>query len=235
LKQDKAPFTNLNLDSLQPTNFWQEALTTAENGSVSDAMNVIRSHPSGAREICLRKNAIESNLGSMAPPPPVPRPILSRDLADFTYPPHWDPSIPLLIHGRSGLGKTSLALSLIPTALIVKEPEALKLFNPKRNGGIVFDDCPLPSMRDRELQLALLDNTTNRTLSGKGKWKFRYSNPLIPAMIPMIICTNLYPTQCFLNVPEISRRLPQIWTPTAQGIFKEDKTAFQITLGEKIN
>jgi len=235
LKQDSAPFTNLNLDSLLPTNFWQEALTIAEQGSVPNALQLIRANPSGAREICLRKNAIESNLQSMAPPLPVPRPSLSRDLEDFTYPPQWDPSIPLLIHGRSGLGKTSLALSLIPTALIVKEPEALKSFNPKRNGGIVFDDCPLPSMKDRELQLALLDNTTDRTLSGKGKWKFRYSNPMIPASTPIIICTNLYPTQCFLNVPEISRRLQQIWQPTAQGIFKEDKTAFQITLGEKIN
>lgn len=183
-------------------------------------------------QLCCRGDSIRKNLKSLAPLPPLPPLFLTRDLADFTFPQDRDPSKVLLIHGPSGLGKTSLASSLIPTALIVTELEALSDFNPLRHGGIIFDDCPL-NRKDREMTLALLDNTKDRSIAGKGKWKMRYKNPKIPMLTPMIWCTNLYPTQFLLPFPEVTRRI-EVWKATDKGIFVEDNTCWFITLGERL-
>lgn len=208
-----------------------DARSLAKDGSVQDAIDLIATYPSGAMQLVLREPSIRVSLTSILVPPPV-KLFLTRDLEDFTYPPRWDPSKVLLIHGMSGLGKTSLACSLIPTALICKNLESLSLFDPKRNGGIIFDDCPIP-FKDREMQLAILDNTLDRQIAGQGKWKMRYRNPSIPALTPMIMCTNLYPTQYFLNVFEVTRRL-EVWKAVEHGQFVEDTCAFKVVLGERL-
>lgn len=229
LKQDSEPYTNLNLESLVATNFWQESLTLAEQGSLEDALKLIRSHPQGAMQIVLRGDSIRKNLESYLPPMAPPPLTLTRDLEDFTFPAHRDPLIALLIHGPSGFGKTSLASSLIPTGLIISEPEMLKRFNPRVHGGIIFDDCPMPL--ERETQLALLDNTKDRTIAARKDkiWRCRFSNPFIPMKTSMIILTNVYPTYLFHPLPEIQRRL-NVWRAVTFGVFIEDTHWNKVTL-----
>lgn len=229
MKQDSEPYTNLNLGSLCATNFWQEAITLAEQNDYQAALDLIRSHPQGAAQLCQRGDSIRKSLKHYLPPTPPPPLSLTRALEDFTYPPLWDPSRVLLIYGPSGLGKTSLLCSLMPTALMVTEPEGMNLFNPKRHGGIIFDDCPLP--RERDTLLALLDNTKDRTVTSRKDrlWRCRFKNPFIPSKTLIGISTNYHPGGTLPRLPEIVRRV-DVWKAVNQGHFIVDNVWHLTTL-----
>lgn len=194
-------------------NFWQEARALAREGDLSSAMKSIENHPQGAMQLCIHGKTIRKELKRLLPPkagPPLP---LGRPLADFDIP-VWNKQLTLVLHGRSNMGKTSLACSLIPSACIVNELDALRRFDPKTNGGIIFDDMKLPM--DRELHLALIDRMKETQV------RVRYKNVTIPIGTLTIFCSNWEPQNYFYQVPEVMRRL-EIWHPTSPGVFIKDQ------------
>lgn len=204
--------TNLDRSSLLKVNCWQEARATARSGDLMGAMEILENSPQGAMNLCTRGKTIRKELKRLLPPRPVPPLPLIRDLTDFQYP-EWNREKSLIITGMSGMGKTSLACSLIPSALMVTTLEDLKRLNPKRHTGIIFDDMAMP--KERETQLALLDRTKPTSIEG-----VRYKNPKIPLGIPTIFCTN-FPVEMYLiQVLEVMRRV-EVWTTKSCGVFEE--------------
>lgn len=197
--------------SLLKVNCWQEARTLARTGDLLGALRCLEQQPQGAMQLTINGKRIRRELKRLLPVIPLPALPLVRPLVDFLIP-HWDRSLSLLITGRSGMGKTSLACSLMPTALIVTTLEDLKYLNPKMHGGIIFDDMPMP--KEREVQLALLDRSKPVSIAG-----VRYKNPRIPLGTSTIFCTNL-PAQVYLiQVTEILRRVV-VWETERMGVFE---------------
>lgn len=201
--------TNLDRKSLCPVNCWQEARACARLGDMQTALTHLETSPQGALMLTLHGKAIRKELKKLLPPQPVaPSPLL-RPLSEFQMP-AWDRTLTLVLHGRSNVGKTSLAVSLIPSALVVNELDALRSFNPKKHTGIIFDDMPLPN--NRELQLSLIDTSKDTQV------KVRYKNVKIPAGTPRVFGTNWEPANYFMQVPEVLRRIVT-WYSNQQGVF----------------
>jgi len=205
--------SNLDQKSLSKVNCWQEAREYARSGNLSSALNALERTPQGAMQLTLSGKRIRKELKRLLPQVPVAPSPLVRPLADFQHP-RWDKTLALLIWGPSEMGKTSLALSLMPTALIVNHKENLSHFNQKTNGGIIFDD--MAPIQTREEQLSFLDRTKTVSITG-----CRYKNPQIPMGTPTIFCTNWEPKNYFSPVKEVFRRL-RVWKAVALYTFVEE-------------
>lgn len=104
----------------------------------------------------------------------------------------------LIMWGESGTGKTTLALNLLPKALIVSHMDDLRNLSPKHYG-IIFDDMSFTHI-PREAQIHLLDWDLARSIH------IRYGCAHIPKHTPKIFTTNVPYGLIFLDDPAINRR-----------------------------
>lgn len=177
-------------------------------GDVSGAMKALEESPQSSRDLTLHGPQILSNLMDLlpqAPPPPC------RGLDTYGLIPPWDRSKALILHGLSGLGKSNLARSLMPTALFCSQIEDIKKFNKKIHEGIIFDDMNF--MGDdkgkgrwpREAMIHLVDYDFPRSIH------CRYLNATVPAGTPKIFTTNLSPREILLVSDTAIRRRITSW------------------------
>jgi len=183
----------------------------ALSGSMSEALKILESSPAGAMQLTLRGTQVKKELKKLAKKQREPwKSPLIRPLTDFSFP-TLDLNKALIIQGRSNLGKSSLAVSLCPTALICSTLEDLNLLTSK-NGGIIFDDMGVP--KDREVQLALVDLTKPTSIGG-----VRYKNPRIPSGTIRIWTTNLQWFAEWNQSEEVTRRI-QVIEASSEGCFR---------------
>lgn len=111
----------------------------------------------------------------------------------------FDYSVSYVLWGESGIGKTSYARAILPTALVVSHLDALREYDPQLHGGIIFDDMSFLHM-PRTAQIHLLDIDYERQIH------CRYSCAVIPANTKKIFTSNV--KHIFLeNDAAISRRV----------------------------
>jgi len=115
----------------------------------------------------------------------------------------WNPSMKtLFLYGASGVGKTSLAMALLPQALKTKHLDLLRTKRyPSNHFGIIYDEGDL-SARHAEAQIAFLDREFDTEVH------VRYGVAEIPAGHPVIITSNRRPEQCMaIWNPAVARRV----------------------------
>lgn len=123
------------------------------------------------------------------------------ELESFSYHPlEMDLSKSQIIWGPSGTGKTSYALSLYPSALMVSHMDDLVRFNPDLHGAIVFDDMSFSHM-PRQAQIHLVDQDHARSIH------VRYQVATIPAHTIKIFTCNDEDGAIFLDDAAINRRI----------------------------
>lgn len=165
-------------------------------GDIYTAVKILRDSPQGARDL-LQHPSIIQNLKALHPTPPQPP---SWALETFGRVPQWALSKALILHGPSGLGKSSLAKALLPMALFCSHTDQLKQYDPQKMYGIIFDDMNFLHW-PRESQIHLVDWDFMRSIH------LRYVNASIPAHTPKIFTTNLLPLG-MINAadPAVARR-----------------------------
>lgn len=109
----------------------------------------------------------------------------------------WDRSI--VLRGRSGVGKTEWAKSLIENPLLISHIDELRSFDRNFHGGIIFDDMDF-SHWPRTSQIHLLDQDNQRAIH------VRYGIVTIPAHTKKIFTTNVM-SLFTLPDPALSRRM----------------------------
>jgi len=128
-------------------------------------------------------------------------------LSEFDWPNDiWNAATKTLcLFGASGVGKTSLAMALLPQALKTKHLDLLRTKRyPSNHFGWIWDEGD-PSgggKRHEEAQIAILDREFDTEIH------VRYGVAEIPAGHPVIITTNRRPEQILsLWNPAIARRV----------------------------
>lgn len=181
----------------------------AKSKEFSSAMKLLEDSPMGCRDLLLHPHLKQSIWDLAQPDRPIKPP---RDLETYGSVPQWDRSKALILHGSSGLGKSSLARSLMPTALFVSHMEDLKMFKPGIHEGIIFDDMNWmgdPETQrgrwSRESQIHLVDWDNDRSIH------CRYHNTTIPAGTPKVFTTNLLPREILLVHDEAIHRRTTNW------------------------
>lgn len=106
----------------------------------------------------------------------------------------------LILWGESGTGKTTIALNLLPKALVVSHIDDLKNYNSSSHCGIIFDDMSF-THTPREAQIHLVDWDLPRSIH------IRYGTAHIPSHTPKIFTTNQPYGLIFNNDPAINRRI----------------------------
>lgn len=113
----------------------------------------------------------------------------------------WEPSKVLVLHGDTGLGKTSMAKILISKpALMVSHLDDLKRFRPGYHKGILFDDVSVKHIPETG-QIHLVDWYEPRSIH------VRYGTVFIPKNTPKIFTCNQYPLS---PNPAIDRRVQAV-------------------------
>jgi len=173
------------------------------------AVKALKETPLGCRDLLLHPQ-LKVTLWDLSRPEPVPIPI--RDLETYGSVPPWARSRALILHGLSGLGKSSLARSLLPTALFIRHIEDLKKFKTGYHEGIIFDDMSFmgepgtaKGRWPRESQIHLVDYDYDRSIHG------RYYNTTIPAGTPKIFTTNLSPREILAVTEQAIERRTTSW------------------------
>lgn len=90
----------------------------------------------------------------------------------------------LLVVGKSGIGKTQLALATYPKALFVSHIDQLKEFVPEEHDAIIFDDMSFKHL-PRSAQIHLVDQDQPRAIH------VRYGTAWIPARTPKVFLSNI--------------------------------------------
>lgn len=118
-------------------------------------------------------------------------------LADFTMP-QLDLDIPVVLHGKSGTGKSEFAAAHFAHPLIVRTRDDLKhaTFN---TDGIIFDDMDFASWGVEEV-IHLLSMDKNRSIPA------RYTNAHLAAHTPLIFTTNKSKGKIFPRAKEKEQR-----------------------------
>lgn len=183
---------------------WARELARGQD--YAGAVKCLEESPQGARDITLHPDILET-LWKLSRPPQVLPPCW--DLETYGCLPQWDRSKALILHGRSGFKKSSLARSLMPTALFCSHMEDVRMLDRSQHEGLILDDMnfmgdPLPPHKGRwprESQIHLVDYDFPRSLHA------RYKNIEIPAGTPKIFTTNLSPREMLMTMdPAIQRR-----------------------------
>jgi len=178
---------------------FQTAIQMAKEGNVQEAMEIIP-----ARDRLIHGAAILKELTTLSPP-------------NANFVPHftlqelsWDQDLwkagltTLILYGPTDTGKTTLALTLLPKALMTTH---LDLLTMNTNDGIIFDDMAFKHLH-HEAQIALLDCEYDRQIH------IRYKVATIKAHTPKIITSNKLPHE-IVNVdhPAIARRITLVHVP----------------------
>lgn len=173
-----------------------------KTGDLNKALEILQAHPGPSRDLFLNGDKIEKYLRSIGPRAESVAP--AWDLDSFGPIPQWLPNTTLLILGEPGIGKTSLALALIPNALFVSHLDTLREFDPRIHGGIIFDDMTFTHI-PRESQIHLIDFEFDRQLH------CRYANARIPRGTWKIIISNRFAGEVLLVSDKAIRRRLTIW------------------------
>lgn len=122
-------------------------------------------------------------------------------LSSFRWDFDQDYSKSVIFWGNAGIGKTSYALALMPSALVVSHIDDLLDFDPTVNEGIIFDDMDFKHM-PRTAQIHIVDNDLERSIH------CRYQRAKIPAKTKKIFTTNEFDGRVVLtDDPAIKRRV----------------------------
>lgn len=177
---------------------WNEILRLARSGNHQAAMDYAETNV--PRDFVLNHQKILSLVQKVTPPAGL---TCHMTLEDFGPLPRLEERKTLIICGKSGRGKTSLAKLLYPTAQFITHGDTMQTFCPKRYTGIIFDDMSFKHW-PRENQIHVVDQDNDAQLH------CRYFNANIPAGTPKTITTNLKWDQILLDDPAIIRRI-QVW------------------------
>lgn len=180
---------------------WKKARSLAAEGKVTEAIEALGEEERSARDLVLWGPKIKENLEAMTQSL---HPIVKYPLESYQVPAEMMEMMgkkTIIITGRTGLGKTSLAKALLPTALMTRHLDLLRRYRPTSYQGIILDDMSFEHLHD-EAQLALLDREDNTQVH------VRYGVANIPAGTPVIITSNK-PACAIVNInnPAIRRRI----------------------------
>lgn len=182
---------------------WRKALALAKEGCTLEALQCLEEGgEKTARDAILYRETLARSFCAISPMSPLP---CARDLDQypdlFDWPRH---RLTLVLFGETNLGKTSLAASLLPTALLTRHLDPLAQFDGTKYSGIILDDMNFHHLHD-EAQIALLDVELSTQVH------VRYRVASIPAQTPRIITTNKPPCDILrLQNPAIARRVMSI-------------------------
>lgn len=187
-----------------------DAIKAAKDGNLLDALEIVET---GGEKTCrdrlLYAKTLRESLRSYLPKQPHSQ---ARDLSSFGTLFNWDRARLLLLHGETNLGKTTLAVSLLPNSLLTRHLDLLA--SSDTSGGIVFDDMSFHHLHD-EAQIAICDTAFTTQVH------VRYHVAEIKEKTPRILTTNKAPYEVLnLNNPAIARRV-QVVHMKGIGIYEE--------------
>lgn len=189
------------LDQIQGP--WGKALALAREGKKQEALTLLEEGgEKTARDSILYRETLTRSLGGLAPILELP---CARGLENYPDLFHWQQNrFTLILFGETNRGKTSLAASLLPRALLTRHLDPLAAYSEGRHSGIILDDMSFHHLHD-EAQIALLDVE----LSTQVHVRYRVAD--IPAGTPRILTTNRLPCDILrLSNPAIARRVMTI-------------------------
>lgn len=181
---------------------WKEALELAKEGKATEALQALENgNERTRRDRLLHSDSLAKTFQALAP---ATAHLSSLPLAVYGTLFEWNRRAhTLLIFGITNVGKTTLATSLLPNALLTRHLDLLADYSLGYDG-IILDDMSFNHLHD-EAQIALLD------LAFDSQVHVRYRVARIPAGTPRIITTNRHPLEVIrLGNPAIARRVKVI-------------------------
>lgn len=182
---------------------YMEALETVRAGNLSGAVKHLETHPGSCRDLFLQHDRIMSYLRKQLPLPASAAQNV-WGLESYGPLPEWKPMTTLIIFGKAGLGKTSLAKCLIPTPLFCRHMDKLKEFRVGTHGGIIFDDMSFQHIHNQG-QIAIVDCFDDTQIH------IRYTYVDIPAGTKRIVTTNRLPHEILLTHERNIYRRVTMW------------------------
>jgi len=179
------------------TSIWMTARTLAKESKMEEALETLESNERSSRDLTLYGTTILTNLGALSQTKEL---AIARDLTTYSDLFEWDRRRVLILKGPTNCGKTTLAASLLPRALMIGHADMLLTLGTGHDG-IIMDDMSFKHWPD-ESQIQLLDTAVERHIH------VRYRVARIPAGTARIMTTNKEASE-ILNTgnPAILRRV----------------------------
>lgn len=180
------------------------------------AIQSLAESPQGARDLTIHSDQVMKGLAKIAHRRVAPA---QFQLADFPglEGREWDRTKTLILHGRTGVGKTELAKSLLPEALFVTHLDMLRSYELGGYEGVIFDDMNFIQTWP-EFYIGLTDTSEGREIHG------RNVNGYLPKGTPRIFTTNrepFGPGQLFCAATPAVMRRCQVWEIQSKDDFYE--------------
>lgn len=206
--------SNMDLALPPKKQIWMEARRLASIGELNQALSLLSSTEEGSKYLTLYP-AIQTTLRTLAPPIPLS---VTHAVSSYEFPSqHWPVHTKtLVLYGATNVGKTSLAIALLPMALMTRHLDLLSKYASGHYEGIILDDMAFLHLH-REAQIALLDRVHDTQIH------VRYKVASLPAGCPLIITSNKHPGDVvFMHDPAIARRVVAIemLSPTNFSIYQ---------------